>query len=221
MDYAVERVWASGILVVVAAGNRAPDSNQSTINKPGDDPFVLTVGAADLRNTMERNDDRIAAFSSEGPTPDGVAKPDVVAPGITIVSDRAAGSTIDQAFPEARVGVYYFKGTGTSQAAAIVSGIAALMFQANPRLTPDVAKATLMGTTDRNLVGPSGASHGLVDADGAVVASAANSFQYRPANVGLTPGTGLGSLDASRGRFHVRADLNGDGQWQRVDGEVD
>ena len=221
MDYAVERVWASGILVVVAAGNRAPDSNQSTINKPGDDPFVLTVGAADLRNTMERNDDRIAAFSSEGPTPDGVAKPDVVAPGITIVSDRAAGTTIDQAFPDARVGAYYFKGTGTSQAAAIVSGIAALMFQANPRLTPDVAKATLMGTTDRNLVGPSGASHGLVDADGAVVASAANSFQYRPANVGLTPGTGLGSLDASRGRFHVRADLNGDGQWQRVDGEVD
>src|SRR5438132_1677 len=165
MDYAVERVWASGILVVVAAGNRAPDSNQSTINKPGDDPFVLTVGAADLRNTMERNDDRIAAFSSEGPTPDGVAKPDVVAPGITIVSDRAAGTTIDQAFPDARVGAYYFKGTGTSQAAAIVSGIAALMFQANPRLTPDVAKATSMGTTDRNLVGPSGASHGLGDGD--------------------------------------------------------
>jgi serine protease AprX len=224
LDFAVERVWASGILVVVAAGNRGPISDTiglGTINKPADDPFVLTVGAADLKNTMDKNDDRIADFSSEGPTPDGVAKPDLVAPGITIVSVRDPGSTIDQAFPEAQVGQFYFKGTGTSQATAIVSGVAALMFQANPRLTPDVAKAALVGSSSRKLTGPSGATHGLVDAESAVLTAAWNLYAFRPANVGLTPGTGLGSLDASRGRFHVRADPDGDGQWQRIEGEID
>ncbi|HMC37980.1 MAG TPA: S8 family peptidase [Actinomycetota bacterium] len=219
LDYAVERVWQSGILVVVAAGNRGPAVG--TVNKPGDDPFVVTVGAADLHNNHNKNDDAVAAFSSVGPTQDGLAKPYLVAPGIRIVSDRAAGSTIDQLYPKARIGDSYFKGTGTSQAAAILSGIAALMFQANPRLTPDVAKAALLGTTNRDLVGQPGAGDGLVDAYAAVRAAASGAFLARPANVGLRAGTGLGSLEASRGSNHVYADLNGDGVLELVTGEID
>jgi serine protease AprX len=227
LDYAVERVWASGIFVVVAAGNRGPDAG--TINKPGDDPFVLTVGAADLKNTIDRSDDSVAPFSSRGPTQDGLTKPGIVAPSVTIVSNRSVGSTIDRLHPDARVGDWYFKGTGTSQAAAVVSGVAALMFQANPALTPDVAKATLLGTTFKNFVSQSGAGQGLVDAYGAASAAALSTFLTKPANVGLAPSTGLGSLEASRGSLHVYVDLpsdglgadDADGQLDLVTGEID
>src|SRR5438128_3812236 len=129
LDYAVERAWFSGILVVVAAGNRGPYSG--TIAKPGDDPFVLTVGASITKST-DRSYDVTAPFSSRGPTQDGFAKPDLLAPGISIVSIRDPGSTIDQAHPNARVGDNYFKGTGTSQAAAVISGVAARLFQQSP-----------------------------------------------------------------------------------------
>jgi serine protease AprX len=183
---------------------------------------VLTVGAADLKNTIDRSDDSVAAFSSRGPTQDGLAKPGIVAPSVTIVSNRSMGSTIDQFHPDARVGDSYFKGTGTSQAAAVVSGVAALMFQANPALTPDVAKATLLGTTFKNIVSQAGAGQGLVDAYGAASGAALSTFLTKPANVGLAPSTGLGSLEASRGSLHVYADLPGDGLGaDDADGRLD
>lgn len=216
LDYAVERVWFSGILVVVSAGNRG--SGAGTINKPGDDPYVVTVGAADLKNTIDRGDDQIAPFSSQGPTAGGFAKPEVSAPGVTLVSTRDVGGTVDTYHPAARVGDAYFKGTGTSQAAAVVSGVAALMFQANSSLTPDIAKAILIKTAQTN--GTLKAA-GLVDAAGAIQATLQHTMDGQPANVGLTPSTGLGSLEASRGSFHVYADLNGDGSFELVTGEVD
>jgi serine protease AprX len=215
LDYAVERVWFSGILVVVSAGNRGPGSG--TLNKPGDDPYVLTVGAADLKNTIPSSDDVIAEFSSRGPV-GGPAKPEISAPGVTLVSPRAVGSAIDQSHPSARVGDAYFKGTGTSQAAAVVSGVAARMFQANPALTPNIAKAILMGTAFK-AAGLKSAP--LVDATGAVLATLSHTYDSKPANQGLVPSTGLGSLEASRGSFHVYADLNGDGVPEPVVGEVD
>jgi serine protease AprX len=221
LDYAVEQLWFSGVMVVVSAGNRGPNPN--TVNKPGDDPFVLTVGAADLRGTMSRGDDVVAPFSSSGPTPDGFAKPDILAPGITIVSTRAPNSTIDLQHPDARVGDYYFKGTGTSQAAAIISGVAALMFQANPWLTPDLAKAALIKTADKRfqaLTYGVTASTQLVDAGGAVQA-VRNLGGIVPANQGLVPSSGTGSLEASRGSYHVMADLDGDGVPDLVTGEID
>jgi serine protease AprX len=219
LDFAVEQVWFAGVLVVVSAGNRGPDAG--TINKPGDDPFVLTVGAIDVKGSAERDDDVVAPFSGRGPTPDGIRKPNLVAPGITIVSDRVPGSTIDQVHPGARVGDSYFKGSGTSQATAIVSGVAALMFQADPSLTPDVAKAALIGTAGRSGSLGNGSGSGLVDAASAVSAAAGGKFRYIPANVGLVPSTGMGSLERSRGTLHAYADLDGDGQLELVKGEVD
>jgi serine protease AprX len=220
LDYAVEQAWFSGIFVVVSAGNLG--SLPGTITKPADDPFVLTVGAADLKNTLEAKDDTVADFSSAGPTQDGVLKPDVVAPGITIVSDRDPGSTIDQLHPAAVVDQSYFKGTGTSQAAAIVSGVAALMFQASPSMTPDVAKATLVGTVQEKFLAlQPGGGAGLVNADEAVKAASSGKFSLLPANRGLIPSTGLGSLEASRGSLHVYADVNGDGVPELVTGEID
>ena len=217
LDYAVEQAWFSGILVVASAGNRGPGGN--TINKPGDDPFVLTVGAADNHGTPDRSSTTVATFSSRG-TPDGFAKPDIIAPGITIVSLRDPGSTIDTLYPDARIGDSYFKGTGTSQSAAIVSGVAALMFQADPRLTPDLVKGILLKTAYRNGNYGHGAGAGLVDAGSALQATR-NSNGVVPANLGLVPSTGAGSLEASRGSFHVNADIDGDGIPDTVMGEMD
>jgi serine protease AprX len=218
LDYAVEQAWFSGIFVVASAGNRGPDG--STINKPGDDPFILTVGAADNHGTPDRSSTTVAPFSSWG-SPGGFMKPDVVAPGITIVSIRDSGSTIDVAYPDARIDNSYFKGTGTSQAAAIVSGVAALMFQANPSLTPDLAKGALMKTAFRNASykWPT-AGAGLVDV-GSAIQAVTHIGGVTPANLGVVPSTGTGSLEASRGSFHVMADINGDGVLDLVTGETD
>jgi serine protease AprX len=219
LDYAVEQVWKSGVFVVVSAGNRGP--TDGSINKPGDDPFVVTVGAMYGQETFKRGDDVVMGFSSRGPTQDGLSKPDLVAPGVSIASDRSIGSIVDQLHPEARVGSCCIKGTGTSQATAIVSGVAALMFQADPAMTPDVAKQTLLSTANPYLANRPGAGAGLVDATSATSASADGQFDGNPANGDLTPSDGTGSLEASRGSMHVYADMDGDGVPELVQGDVD
>lgn len=226
LNHAVEQVWLSGIAVIVAAGNRG--SLPGTINKPADDPFVITVGAADVRGTSSTTDDVVASFSARGPTHDLIPKPDVVAPGMGMVSNRAVGSTLDTAYPEARVGDHYFKGSGTSQAAALVSGVAALMLQANPSMTPNVLKATLVGTAKKMGgllgLGSAGSGAGLVDATAAVNASVAKTYVNKPANGGLLTrrSTGLGLIQLSRDSSAlVHSDLNGDGLLELVTGEVD
>jgi len=213
LNAAVERAWAAGITVVVSSGNRGP----GTINKPGDDPFVITVGAADLKQTADRKDDEIAPFSSSGITQDGFIKPDLVAPGTTIVATRDAGSTIDALHPDAVVDGDYFKGTGTSQAGAIVSGAAALLYQANPTLRPNTVKGILMGSTFRMSQYRTGGGSGLLDVAGAF--QSINSGDW--ANIGLVRSLGAGALEGSRGRFHVHTDLNHDGQLDLVTGEQD
>jgi serine protease AprX len=213
LNAAVERAWAAGITVVVSSGNRGP----GTINKPGDDPFVITVGAIDGKQTADRKDDEIAPFSSSGITQDGFAKPDLVAPGTTIVATRDAGSTIDGLHPEAVLDGDYFKGTGTSQAGAVVSGVAALLYQSNPSLRPNTVKSILLGSTFRAAQYRSGGGAGLVDAAGAVQGIGSGDWS----NIGLVRSLGAGSLEGSRGRFHVHTDLNHDGQPDLVTGEQD
>jgi serine protease AprX len=216
LDAAVERAWAAGITVVVSAGNRG--SNSGTINKPGDDPYAITVGAADLNGTADRSDDVVAPFSSRGPTQDGFEKPDLVAPGITIVSTRSVGSTIDAQHPDAVIDDNYFKGTGTSQAAAIVSGVAALMYGVDPSLKPNQVKGMLLDTAFKTAAYRVGGGAGLVDAEGAVLA--ADGAVTNP-NAGLDHAVGDGSLEGSRGNVHVMSDLDGDGSIELVQGEID
>ncbi len=193
LNYAVEKAWQAGIVVVVSAGNSGPDA--STVMKPGDDPYVITVGSSNDGGTVKVSDDRVPPFSSRGPTrADGLSKPDIVSPGVHTVSLRSPGSAIDQQFPSARVKGSYFRGSGTSMSTATVSGIVALMLQADPSLTPDAVKCKLLNNarsiadTDRLLAGA-----GLVDAFAAVHGECTD-----PVNVGLVPSTGLGSIDADR-----------------------
>jgi hypothetical protein len=140
LAYAVEAAWLHGIVVVVAAGNSGFGTPQ--LNNPAYDPYVIAVAADDTRGTDDPKDDVIPDWQSRG---NAVRRPDVVAPGKSIISLRDPGSFVDEANPAARVGYSrFFRGSGSSQAAAIVSGAVATLLTQRPQLTPDEVKALLM-----------------------------------------------------------------------------
>ncbi len=165
---ACERAWKAGIVVVCAAGNQGrsvPTIVNSapaygTIVSPGNDPYVLTVGATNTCGTAARTDDVIASYSSRGPSAiDLVLKPDIVAPGNNIDSLAAPGSLLYTQYsgnwvqPSAYHGIgpiVYFRMSGTSMAAPVVAGAAALLLQADPTLTPNTVKARLMVSADKS-----------------------------------------------------------------------
>jgi serine protease AprX len=143
LDAAVESAWFKGIVVVAAAGNRGTDADAVSY-APGNDPYVISVGAVDDRGTDWTSDDRLAAWSSRGTTQDGVAKPDVFAPGSGIVSNLAPGSAFAGMCPTCVVEGQYIRAGGTSMSAPMVSGAVALALQYEPTLTPDQVKGLLM-----------------------------------------------------------------------------
>jgi serine protease AprX len=159
LAHAAEVAWNSGIVVVVSAGNG--DTKDSGLASPAFDPDVLAVGTVDTHGTTATDDDTVATFSRTGNSSQGKRGPDIVAPGVSVVSLRAPGSFIDQTQTGGRSGQRFFKGSGTSQSAAVVSGAAALMLSQRPQLTPDQVRAVLQQSA--RTLGPS-VSH---DAQGA------------------------------------------------------
>lgn len=158
---AAERAWRAGLVVVAAAGNGGPGAG--TIDSPGISPLVITAGAVNDRRTPRQSDDRIAPFSSRGPVFGGRVKPDLVAPGVGIVSLRAPGSKFDRSNPERRVGRSYFKLSGTSMSTAIVAGAAAQLLQRRPSLSPNRVKALLKRNAVRLRFGRNSQGSGEVD----------------------------------------------------------
>ena len=200
---AVERAWRSGIVVVAAAGNGGAVSTSLTM--PAADPHVIAVGAVDHQGTPGTGDDVVADFTSAGSS---ARRPDVLAPGKSVVSLRVPGSFADTEHPEGAVTDdgqrRFFRGSGTSQAAAVVTGEVALLLDENPSLTPDQVKGLLMGTA-RPLQADRNASQGAGVVD--VVAALDYLKSKRPvpgATTATLPfSTGLGSLEAARGGEHV------------------
>ena len=191
LNHAVQRAWGAGIVVVVAASNRGPAAG--TISKPADDPFVVTVGAVDDRETPALSDDRSPAFTGRGPTAHGLAKPDVVAPGVRLVSLRSPGSFIESRAKGGGVDSTYRRGTGTSMSAAVVSGVAALVREAQPTWAPDRVKTALKATAAKVNSGvPALVGSGIVQGHLAAAHTGPTLLQ------GVPGAAGTGTLDASR-----------------------
>ena len=205
LSYAAEVAWHKGIVVVVAAGNRG--FGNSKLNNPAYNPYVIAVGASDTKGTADVSDDTVPEWSSRG---DGQRNPDVVAPGRSIASLRAPGSLLDQQNPQAVSGGRLFRGSGTSQAAAVVSGAAAVLLQQRPNLTPDQVKALLTSTaTPLPNADPQAQGNGLINIRNAKSAATPVVAQTWPRS------TGVGSLEAARGSAHL--EMNG----TLLEGEMD
>src|SRR6476469_2074458 len=173
LDQAVEKLWFGGVVVVAAAGNYGSASGPSgVLYAPGNDPFVITVGAVDIGNSLWSHDDSIAPFSAYGYTPDGFYKPDVAAPGRYMVGPIPSGSTIAAQKASNLVGTDRIQLSGTSFAAPIVAGTAAQMLARHPNWTPDQVKGALMKTARKVSSGnPKAAGLGEITASRAVMAS--------------------------------------------------
>ncbi len=145
LDAAVEQAWFDGITVVAAAGNlgTAPDAVSYA---PGNDPYVITVGATDDNGTPWTGDDTETTWSSQGVTQDGFAKPDVLAPGAHILTTLAPNSAFATMCPSCIVQGAYFQVSGTSLAAPIVAGVAADLLAAHPDWTPDMVKGAIVNS---------------------------------------------------------------------------
>jgi serine protease AprX len=145
LDKAVERLWFGGVVVVAAAGNYGlPNGPSGVPFAPGNDPFVITVGASDTGRSVSTNDDTAAPWSAYGYTLDGFAKPELAAPGRYMVGPVSVTSTLYSERPDHVVEPGYMELSGTSFAAPIASGVAALILGKHPEYTPDQVKGALM-----------------------------------------------------------------------------
>ena len=186
--------------MVASAGNSGAASGRLT--DPAVDPYVLAVGAEDTNGTATPSDDTIPSFSSRG---DGTRNPDLVAPGVHIAEPAGARILHRPGVRRRRAaGDRLLRGSGTSQAAAVVSGAVALILQAHPSATPDQVKAALLRTAvPLPAADDQAEGNGLINLRGADPAVAAAGRRA----AGLPQSTGRGSLEGARGIGH--AVLNG------------
>jgi serine protease AprX len=194
LSYAVEQAWRRGIVVVVAAGNDG--TTRQELADPAADPYVLAVGAEDPQNTIAAADDLIPAFAQRGIATRHV---DVVAPGVHILGLRVPGSYVDQNNPAGRVGTRFIRGSGTSQATAIVSGVAALMVQKYPAATPDQIKWLITAKANPFPLAKSiWQGTGLVDVHKSLGLKSSDAPVQQ-----FAAATGAGTLEGARGSGHV------------------
>ena len=201
--HAVEAAWKKGITVVAATGNAGyyMTPGGAGLTSPARDPYVISVGATDTKKTTVTTDDAVASFSSSGVVGTGGTKnPDLVAPGKSIISLAVPGSFIDQTYGAGgAVTGGYMRGSGTSQATAVMSGAAALVLQQHPTWTNNQVKALLTTTAKPLTAGtltPNAQGKGTLDLTKALSTTVAAAYSY-------TNSTGTGTLELARGSAHL------------------
>ncbi len=183
LDQAVEKLWLNGVVVVAASGNYGTPGAPSGVNfAPGNDPFVITVGATDIGTSLSASDDTAAPFTAYGYTPDGFQKPEIAAPGRYMIGAVPPNSTLPQERPANVTAPGYMMLSGTSFAAPVVSAAAAMLMAQHPNWTPDQVKGALMLTATPETNAPAG-SLGVGD----VNIAAARAYKKNPPN----PNAGL------------------------------
>jgi serine protease AprX len=210
LAYAVEQAWKAGIVVVAAAGNSGYQRGASAqgLADPAYDPEILAVGAADTMGTGTSSNDEVASFSANAASCSKACRaPDLVAPGTHMQGLRVPGSYIDQKNSAGVLDDSYFRGSGSSEATAFVSGAVALLLQKYPDLTPDQVKAMLT-TSCAKLHGYNRKEQGCGELDLNRLLPlheppllGANQYLARWGAKALS--TGTGSLEASRGTDHI------------------
>jgi len=194
LNQAVMKAWQAGIVVVASAGNKGPDP--MTIGVPGNVPYIITVGAmTDNYSTDVNNDDKLATFSSAGPTYEAFIKPEILAPGGHLSGLMSLDSQIVIEHPEFTDGGRYFEMSGTSQAAAVVSGAVALLLTENPSLTPDQVKCRLIAS-----------AHPALKADGSFAYSV---FQQGSGVINVKDALASSATECANQGLNIAKDLDG------------
>ena len=215
LDRAVTAAWASGLVVVVAAGNEGP--KPMSISVPGNNPYAITAGAyTDHFTPGDFTDDYLADFSAAGPTLDGFAKPDVLAPGGHILSTVTPNSNLVRNHGRNLAENQYFSMSGTSQAAAAVSGVVALVLSRNPGLSPDQVKYRILASAmpwmstdpDQAIYSIWQQGYGRLNAPDAVLADlngkANQGMDIKADLAGTTHYEGYSYYDSATGLFRLR-----------------
>jgi serine protease AprX len=215
LSFAVEQAWKNGIVVVAAAGNTGfqREINAPGLANPSYNPYVIAVGGSDSMGTHILTDDTVGAYSASSCSA-ACRDPDFVAPGSHLQGLRVPNSWIDANHPEGRLGSRFFRGSGTSQAAAITAGAVALILDRFPNATPDMVKNFIKSnayplTTRRGQVSPLAQGKGEMQLV-SLLALAPEAFSQR-----LAESTGTGTLDAARGSDRMTRD------GVAISGEVD
>jgi len=201
--YAVEQAWKHGIVVVAAAGNTGYQrgSGAPGLANPAYNPFVIATGASDSLGTTNVKDDDVASFSASSAGCGSCKKPDFVAPGTHLQGLRVPNSYIDAAHPEGVIDARFFRGSGTSQAAAVVSGAVALVLERYPSATPDAVKRYFADKAQK-LGGFDSEAQGQGEIRlGAMLGSKPSNYAQK-----FTSSTGTGSFEAARGQDHLTRD---------------
>lgn len=204
---ALDRLWFRGVTVVVASGN----DGQGELSSPATDPLLLAVGALDEADTAVRDDDTVPDFSAYGKA-FGKKRPDLVAPGVSLISTAAKDSLAYAENPTSHVDEDFLKGTGTSMSAAVAAGAVAALMAQRPGLSPDQAKRLLMTTAydSRDLRAKNGAGQGGLDLAAALAAP------VPPATAPDVPTTDFGPAEADAAAWAQFAQAWADGDLQAL-----
>src|SRR5262245_6919934 len=205
LSYAVEQAWKKGIVVVAAAGNTGYQHGNGApgVADPAYNAYVIGVGGSDSMGSASQKDDRVGAYSASSTGCGGCKQPDFVAPGSHLQGLRVPNSWLDVNHPEGRLDAQYFRGTGTSQAAAVMSGAVALVLQRYPTMTPDLVKRYFASNALR-LTNADSQAQGAGEIRLGQMLTKAPPWSY--SGQLFTPAWGGGSIETARGQDHISRD---------------